>query len=104
MEEHPSVAVYCHSCGDEIEVVDVERNADGTLSVTVAGACQRDCQRAVDQAAWEGRQQAQRVQERADRILRENQRAAETERFLREERERKERHDREWQRFLGYRR
>ena len=103
MDVHTTVRVFCRECGDELEVVDTQREEDGSLSVTVSGVCAREHRQAIEQASWEASQREQRVQARADRLLREQRQNAETERFLRDERDRKERQDRAFWRAMGYR-
>jgi len=104
MEVHPPVRVFCFECGDEIEVVDTQREEDGSLSVSISGACERECQQAAEKSSWAAHQREQQIQERADRLLREERQNAETERFLRDERDRKNKQDRAFWRAMGWNR
>jgi len=96
----PEVRVFCAVCGDELydPYVEVE---DGTIIVTVSGVCEREHRQALEQAGWEHRQALQRQQEQADRRLRDQRQHHETQTFLRDEQDRKEKERRGFRRLLG---
>lgn len=97
----PTVRVYCAACGDEIDDPQVDVEDDGTISVTVSGVCQREHQQALEHASWSHDLELKRHQEQTARERRAEQQRYETETFLRDERERKEKQDRDFRRLLG---